>query len=817
MAGQGRLVVARVHTQVLPLLFVLALCLACHGEVETPLISSVFRGAIPQSETVSFDGREVHEYDLGLLLPGQGVHVVLEQRGIDVTAQVIDRQGRVRLEIDSPTGSFGPEDVCFVADAQDVYRLRVQPLGVSPQGAYGIRLRESAPPSKSRRIRLCASGRRAFDEAERRRRETSAEVAALYDEAAHLWLQSELPFARAIALKQGGSLAFWMGELDRALDFYSDALGLLDDLGKAGDPRQIPLILNLQGQAHGLAGDALRAKTLYEEAQSMAEASRDDESLLVSLSNLAYWEEAVGDLRQAEKLHREVLELSRQLGLRAREATALTELATVLGRLGSFGSARDALEDALAIHQEHGEREVFLGYTWQGIGWIEVLAGRPELAVQPFERAVEIYRRSGSALDVAGGLDRLGSAYRDLGQLEKARKAYEESLASYRNSDDRIHTAHSAANLGCLLDDLDLLQEAETTFVATFNDDALAHVRYCQAKAHMAQGDLQRALRKMEASRELVESLRAKALRHGYYIPSLRLWRTYAELHVDILVRLHERDPEGQHLDRAFELSDLAKARTLYETLLEAQVDVRAGAPEELLDTERELQHQLNLMERRRYQLAEHGRDPESMASVERTLRQTLGRLEDLRARIRTLSPRFAELREPTPVRLQDVQAALDANTLLLSYVLGDERSFLFVVDSDQRHSARAAPTGTARPIGLESLRRVETQPSNPCWSVSSKCRSGSSPKPFWGRSKVASKGQRLLVDRGRQAALCSVLRVVFEILWQRIQQPPSSNNTTYRAFAVGFGGPRPAAAVRRTSCSRQRIGCPGPPGLHPR
>jgi CHAT domain-containing protein len=56
---------------------------------------------------------------------------------------------------------------------------------------------------------------------------------------------------------------------------------------------------------------------------------------------------------------------------------------------------------------------------------------------------------------------------------------------------------------------------------------------------------------------------------------------------------------------------------------------------------------------------------------------------EDLQARIRVASPRYATLSQPAVLTLREVQERiLDPDTLLLEYALGEERSFLFAVTS---------------------------------------------------------------------------------------------------------------------------------------
>src|SRR5262249_54520 len=53
---------------------------------------------------------------------------------------------------------------------------------------------------------------------------------------------------------------------------------------------------------------------------------------------------------------------------------------------------------------------------------------------------------------------------------------------------------------------------------------------------------------------------------------------------------------------------------------------------------------------------------------------------QEVEARIRAASPRYAALTQPQPLGLVEIQQLLDEETLLLEYALGDERSYMWVV-----------------------------------------------------------------------------------------------------------------------------------------
>src|SRR6185436_15618346 len=70
----------------------------------------------------------------------------------------------------------------------------------------------------------------------------------------------------------------------------------------------------------------------------------------------------------------------------------------------------------------------------------------------------------------------------------------------------------------------------------------------------------------------------------------------------------------------------------------------------------------------------------ELVAQLNEELKQTEAARQQLEAQIRKAHPKYAELKHPTPLKLEAIQYLLDEHTALLEYTLGPDRSFLFVV-----------------------------------------------------------------------------------------------------------------------------------------
>ncbi|HEY4589312.1 MAG TPA: CHAT domain-containing protein, partial [Thermoanaerobaculia bacterium] len=190
------------------------------------------------------------------------------------------------------------------------------------------------------------------------------------------------------------------------------------------------------------------------------------------------------------------------------------------------------------------------------------------------------------------------------------------------------------------------------------------------------------------------------ALRHQAY-----------ELDLDLLMESHRAEPTAGWDRAALETAERARARTLVELLSEAGVDVHQGVDPALLERRASLLRRLSAKTERA--LREHPKGADERAALEEQRLAVLRDLDSVEAEIRERSPGFAALTQPQPLSAAGIQALLDSDTLLLSYSLGEERSYLWAVTSDRIESfelpARARVEALARKV-YEELSRFDVE-----------------------------------------------------------------------------------------------------------
>jgi len=72
-------------------------------------------------------GGQSHSYEI-VLNSGEYVHVVIDQRGIDVVVTLFAPDGKQIAEVDSPNGTQGVEPVFAIATITGIHRLEVRSL-----------------------------------------------------------------------------------------------------------------------------------------------------------------------------------------------------------------------------------------------------------------------------------------------------------------------------------------------------------------------------------------------------------------------------------------------------------------------------------------------------------------------------------------------------------------------------------------------------------------------------------------------------------------------------------------------------------------
>jgi CHAT domain-containing protein len=135
-------------------------------------------------------------------------------------------------------------------------------------------------------------------------------------------------------------------------------------------------------------------------------------------------------------------------------------------------------------------------------------------------------------------------------------------------------------------------------------------------------------------------------------------------------------------------VSERARARSLLDTLKEANADIRQGVDAALLEREREIQRRLNARAEAQRQLVSQKYSEAQATKMAEEIQRLIEDLQQVETEIKQRNPRYAALMLPRPLTLKEIQTqVLDPETLLLEYSLGEERSYVWAVTSSSSTS----------------------------------------------------------------------------------------------------------------------------------
>jgi tetratricopeptide (TPR) repeat protein len=152
-----------------------------------------------------------------------------------------------------------------------------------------------------------------------------------------------------------GDACYALGQVERAIRLYDDALAIAREIG---DRWNEGVQLSHLGLAYHSLGQFERAIKLYEEALAIAREIGDRWNEGVQLGYLGWAYRVVGQVERAVKLHEEALAIAREIGDRRGEGHDLGHLGLAYRALGQVERAVKLYEEALAIAREIGHRRV---------------------------------------------------------------------------------------------------------------------------------------------------------------------------------------------------------------------------------------------------------------------------------------------------------------------------------------------------------------------------------------------------------------------------------------------------------------------------
>lgn len=514
------------------------------------------------------------------------------------------------------------------------------------------------------------------------------QAAATIDEALSLARASSDARAQLRAHTSAGMLSYMRGDAQGALDSYKSALTFSKAVSDQADNAQ--LLLNI-GYVHGDAGELSEALSFYNQALALWRAAKHRAGEASTRTSMGLVYTLLGDRQQALScLSEQALPLLRELGDRVGEAASYNNIGYVYQTLGEYESALENYNHAFDIYKEIG-LVIGQALTIQYMGEMLELSGRTREALDSYERSLSWSRQVKNVLLEAGALNHLGALSYALGKKQEAFEHHQRALAVYQQAGHLRGQATSLNNIGYYFLTLGQWQKALENYDRALPLCRLARdnagealTLYNIARARRGLGDLNGAREAIASAVKISETLRSNVASNTLRASYLASVHQQFDLYVAVLMELAERAGGNSAASLAFETSERGHARSLLEMLTESSTDIRRGVDQSLLRREQELARQLSAKAERRVKLLAQKASAQELATIERGLEALAIEYRQVQGQIRTTSPRYAALVQPTPLSLAEIQQrVLDADTLLLEYSLGEERSYVWAVTTN--------------------------------------------------------------------------------------------------------------------------------------
>ncbi|MFN0102581.1 MAG: CHAT domain-containing protein [Bryobacteraceae bacterium] len=644
--------------------------------------------------------------------------ISLHQVGIDLATTV---RGSDRQVVQTSDWRWsGAETISWIARSSGEYRIEVLPRrGKGASGKLTLSVSRLRRPTASdsnwmEAERLLTEIKEGLGNPAQRTRHDASLRKAL-----ELWRELKHDAGVAQTLNIRGFLEEASGNPAAAMESYRSALAFRSGIDLAGEGET----LHNMAAAESVTGDKVKARALYRQALELRRREGDLEGKAATLSNLggAYLmlgqvDEAIGALEEAVAANRSVASIAGEtqarinlgvaygsvgepeaameqfqaaLGLARLDvktpgyAYALTNLGKLYGDFADFERARSMLDRALTSMQARRDRRGE-ALVLANLGVIRYMEREPAAAIPHLIGALEIFRGIPDRFSEGHVVQRLSRAHLAMGEMDPSIRYNREALALAKSLGDVRGEAAALRNSGAIdharrawPSAIESLNESKSLFERIRNRDGEADALLALANVYFDAGDSRAALAQVEDALRLIESQRSKVasnrLRGSYFASR----RTYYDLYIDLLMKLHRENAGGEFAAAALLGSERGRARLLLDTIPLARIALDKAVDPALAARKRNLHREIN---RSAHDLQTGTLSGKALTEVNQGLDRRLSELDDVQAQIFKIDPKYRELIAPLALTISELQSQLDSETELIEYYLGENGGLAWLV-----------------------------------------------------------------------------------------------------------------------------------------
>jgi CHAT domain-containing protein len=444
-----------------------------------------------------------------------------------------------------------------------------------------------------------------------------------------------------------GELYRVTGNYEKSIEHFQKAVNafengkLVESRGK--DTSGLAKALRGIGAVYLAQGNYSLAMSYFQRSLRALGQSEDQSFLLVLFNDLGQVYESQGDYAHALDYYRKGLALSVQRQAQENRAQFLQDIGIVEEASGQYKAASDDLHKSLTLYDKTACQEC-VGSVWMNLGEIEEAQGHIQEAIEAWQKGLTLSESAGVPQNIGQAAAAMAMLYVKQGKYEQALDFSERAIAvaNQLNTKEALWKAKQSAGLA--FRGLGKNEQTRVTF-----EDAVSIIEQLRAQ--------------VVGSEEQQQSFFSERL------------TPYGDM-VELLVA------QNQIAD-ALVYAERAKGRSLLDVLQSARRSITKSMTQE--EREKEQQLQSEMVSLNRQMDSETGKEKPDPA-----------RASDLKARIETARLQYGELQtnlyaahpelriqrgQVQPISLQESATLLpDSRSALLEYVIGEEKTYLFVL-----------------------------------------------------------------------------------------------------------------------------------------
>ena len=488
-----------------------------------------------------------------------------------------------------------------------------------------------------------------------------------------------------------GTVYYSLGQYKEALDYQRQSLEISRRIGDgAGESKCLTNI----GVVYESLGQYKEALDYQRQSLEISRRLGDVAGEAGSLNNIGIVYHRLGQYKEALEYHRQSLEIKRRLGDVAGEANCLTNIGNVYHSLGQYKEALEHDSQSLEIKRRIGDTAGEANCLGN-IGVVYKSLGQYKEALDYQRQSLEISRRIGDVAGEANCLANIGIVYHRLGQYKEALDYHRQSLEISRRIGGVAGEANCLLNIGIVYNSLGQYDKAiEPLQGAVKISEGLGEIEtvwmgyrglgkslWKSGKPEAAEGSYSKAVEAIEnlyaSTQGLKEEERSSMIGEKSYV--------YSEF-IELLLELHRKYPDKGYNKQAFSIAEKSKSRTFQELMAKAGAKIALSGDEyfrKLVNKDQELIGEKTNLEgllTKKLSKPEKQRNEEVIKSLKEQISKATKFLSDLEKEIEAKYPRYADLKRPKPLTVEEFQEILKPDETLISYAVGKDKVAAFVI-----------------------------------------------------------------------------------------------------------------------------------------